>query len=32
MLCGSHLCPFSPMSQVEQWPQAKPAAIYRVNC
>jgi hypothetical protein len=25
MLCGSHLCPFSPFSQVEQWPQAKRA-------
>jgi hypothetical protein len=32
MLCGSHFCPFSPISQVEQWPQAKRAAIYRVNC
>jgi hypothetical protein len=32
MLCGSHFCPFSPISPVEQWPQAKHAAIYRVNC
>jgi hypothetical protein len=23
---------FPPISQVEQWPQAKRAAIYRVNC
>jgi hypothetical protein len=27
-----HFCPFSPISQVEQWPQAKRAAIYWVNC
>jgi hypothetical protein len=32
MLCGSHFCPFSPISQVELWPQVKRAAIYRVNC
>jgi hypothetical protein len=32
MLCGSHFCPLSPLSQVEQWPQAKRAAIYWVNC
>jgi hypothetical protein len=32
MLCGSHFCPFSPISQVEQWPQAKRAATYRPYC
>jgi hypothetical protein len=31
MLCGSHFRTFSPISQVEQWPQAKRAAIYRVK-
>jgi hypothetical protein len=31
ILCGSHFRPFSPISQVEQWPQAKRAAIYRVK-
>jgi hypothetical protein len=28
MLCGSHFCPFSPISLVEQWPQAKRAVTY----
>jgi hypothetical protein len=32
MLCGSHFCPFPPISQVEQWPQAKRAATYQVKC
>jgi flagellar motor switch protein FliG len=32
MLCGNHFSPFSPISQVEQWPQAKPAAIYQAKC
>jgi hypothetical protein len=32
MLCGSHLCPLSPISQVEHWPQAKRAATYQVKC
>jgi hypothetical protein len=32
MLCGSHFCPFSPISQVEQWPQAKRAATYQAKC
>jgi hypothetical protein len=32
MLCVSHLCPFSPISQVEQWPQAKGAATYQAKC
>jgi hypothetical protein len=32
MLCGSHFCPFSPISQVEQWPQAKGAATYQGKC
>jgi hypothetical protein len=32
MLCGSHFCPFSPISQVEQWPQSKRAATYQAKC
>jgi hypothetical protein len=32
MLCGNHFSPFPPISQVEQWPQAKPAAIYQMKC
>jgi hypothetical protein len=32
MLCGSHFCPFSPISQVEQLPLAKRAATYRAKC
>jgi hypothetical protein len=32
MLCGSHFCPFSPISQVEQWPQAKRVATYQTKC
>jgi hypothetical protein len=29
MLCGNHYSPFSPISYVEQWPQAKRAATYQ---
>jgi hypothetical protein len=32
MLCGSHFYPFSPISQVEQWPQAKRASPYQAKC
>jgi hypothetical protein len=32
MLCGSHFCPFPPISRVEQWPQAKRAATYQAKC
>jgi hypothetical protein len=32
MLCDSHFCPFPPISQLEQWPQAKRAATYQVKC
>jgi hypothetical protein len=32
MLSGSHLCPFPPISRVEQWPQAKRAATYQAKC
>jgi hypothetical protein len=32
MLCGSHFCPFPPISQVDQWPQAKPAATCQAKC
>jgi hypothetical protein len=33
MLCDSHFCPFSPISQVKKkWPQAKRAATYQVKC
>jgi hypothetical protein len=28
----SDFCPFSPISQVEQWPQAKRAATYQAKC
>jgi hypothetical protein len=31
MLCGSHFCPFTSISQVEQWPQAKRAATYQAK-
>jgi hypothetical protein len=27
MLCGSHFCPFSPISRVKQWQQAKPGEM-----
>jgi hypothetical protein len=30
--CSSHFCSFSPISQVEQWPQAKRAATYQAKC
>jgi hypothetical protein len=32
MLCGSHFCSFAPISQLKQWPQAKPAATYQAKC
>jgi hypothetical protein len=32
MLCDSHFCLFPPISQVEQWPQAKSAATYQAKC
>jgi hypothetical protein len=32
MMCVSHFRPFSPISQVKQWPQAKRAAAYRAKC
>jgi hypothetical protein len=31
MLCSSHFCQFFPISQMEQWPQAKHAAIYQAE-
>jgi hypothetical protein len=32
MLCGNHVCPFPPISQMEQWPQAKRATTYQAKC
>jgi hypothetical protein len=32
MLCGNNFSPFSPISLVEQCPQAKRAATYQAKC